>query len=594
MTETAGSKFIPVILLLALFGTASTVFAESPVPVLSEKLPDDPPLDLKYDPPAELEASIFPDLHVPGNTPSDCGRRITASLSTTGLWEGFQPDTDASGDTPIPLAPDSPAAHKSSRGQSDLWSGGPFPCAQGGTLPPRVHRPIPVRMVPRSPAPVPSAPDLGLRSRNNPFQVVAIDPTLRVTDESCVACSWMVLRSPAQEWEADHMQKDVRSNTKSGGRLAIQAGLLGAMLLAGQAGPGDAGMMFTRRSTFLAENLVATAVLRHWQKPIPPHSDYLVMDGHTHTHASHDSAVDIREKLIAADRAGYDVIAITDHNSIWAAREAVRILPELKDQGLVKPGFQVVVGEEIRTQGGYILAYFLEKEIVDGMTLEETIRAVHRQGGVAVLAHPVDNKEPHPGDDWIESSELDGVEAGSGRPEKPYDFYELYNRRNEFPGKSKLFGGDSHVTEQTPMLFGYTVVETTDNSPEGVRRALREGRAHVEYTGISNAYARFVRQPVIGPVYRAFAEYDHLKDRIGGLLARVLFADHVVIWTRWDTALYQAINLIDLPFMFDGGENTEDRFWNSGGDRITAYYGPVGITYKPAEPFVGFEFVKQF
>ena len=51
--------------------------------------------------------------------------------------------------------------------------------------------------------------------------------------------------------------------------------------------------------------------------------------------------------------------------------------------------FEVVVGEEVTTLGGHLLALFLEERIRPLRSLRSTIAEVHAQGGLAIPAHPL-------------------------------------------------------------------------------------------------------------------------------------------------------------------------------------------------------------
>jgi len=106
-------------------------------------------------------------------------------------------------------------------------------------------------------------------------------------------------------------------------------------------------------------------------------------DLHIHTLAS-DGTAGIVEILDHVERAsGLDVIAITDHERIDAALAARTIA---RDQGL---RFEVVVGEEVTTLGGHLLALWIEAPIRPFRSLRSTIAAVHDQGGLAIPAHPL-------------------------------------------------------------------------------------------------------------------------------------------------------------------------------------------------------------
>jgi predicted metal-dependent phosphoesterase TrpH len=106
-------------------------------------------------------------------------------------------------------------------------------------------------------------------------------------------------------------------------------------------------------------------------------------DLHIHTLAS-DGTAGIVEILDHVERnTELDVIAITDHERIDAA-VAGRAMAV--DRGL---SFQVVVGEEVTTLGGHLLALWVETTIKPFRSMRSTIAEIHAQGGVAIPAHPL-------------------------------------------------------------------------------------------------------------------------------------------------------------------------------------------------------------
>jgi predicted metal-dependent phosphoesterase TrpH len=106
-------------------------------------------------------------------------------------------------------------------------------------------------------------------------------------------------------------------------------------------------------------------------------------DLHIHTLAS-DGTSGIVEILDVVERdTQLDVIAITDHERIDAALAARAIA---RDRGLRA---EVIVGEEVTTRGGHLLALFLDRPIKPLRSLRWTIAAVHDQGGIAIPAHPL-------------------------------------------------------------------------------------------------------------------------------------------------------------------------------------------------------------
>ena len=105
-------------------------------------------------------------------------------------------------------------------------------------------------------------------------------------------------------------------------------------------------------------------------------------DLHVHTWASDgtDSVVDVLEHVEAE---GFlDIVAITDHERIDAALAGREIA---RDRGM---RVAVIVGEEITTRGGHLVGLFLEEAVPPWKSLENSIEAVHDQGGLALPAHP--------------------------------------------------------------------------------------------------------------------------------------------------------------------------------------------------------------
>jgi predicted metal-dependent phosphoesterase TrpH len=78
-----------------------------------------------------------------------------------------------------------------------------------------------------------------------------------------------------------------------------------------------------------------------------------------------------------------DVIAITDHERIDGALRA----REIHAAGAYS--FDLVVGEEITTRRGHVLALFIDERIPALRPLPETLGRIHQAGGIAIAAHPM-------------------------------------------------------------------------------------------------------------------------------------------------------------------------------------------------------------
>ena len=105
------------------------------------------------------------------------------------------------------------------------------------------------------------------------------------------------------------------------------------------------------------------------------------IDMHIHTRYSLDGKGEPKEFVKAAKKKALSGIAITDHNEIHGAIKGREYARDMND-------FLVIVGEEISTRDGHVLAYNIRKAIERDLTPEATIEKIHEQGGFAVAAHP--------------------------------------------------------------------------------------------------------------------------------------------------------------------------------------------------------------
>lgn len=104
-------------------------------------------------------------------------------------------------------------------------------------------------------------------------------------------------------------------------------------------------------------------------------------DLHLHTIYSYDGTAAVPAVLRHAKKIGLDVIAITDHDEIGGALEAVKIASHY--------GVEVIPGIEITTAEGDLLALFITEKVDAGLSLIETVLKVRELGGVCIAPHPM-------------------------------------------------------------------------------------------------------------------------------------------------------------------------------------------------------------
>ena len=104
-----------------------------------------------------------------------------------------------------------------------------------------------------------------------------------------------------------------------------------------------------------------------------------------HLHSSYSDGVMTIPELLdwVEEKTDLDVIAITDHDELAGALEA----RERVARGHYR--FDVIVGMEVSTREGHLLALFLERPVRTARPLVETIAEVQAQGGICVVPHPL-------------------------------------------------------------------------------------------------------------------------------------------------------------------------------------------------------------
>jgi predicted metal-dependent phosphoesterase TrpH len=100
-------------------------------------------------------------------------------------------------------------------------------------------------------------------------------------------------------------------------------------------------------------------------------------DLHTHSIASYDGGITLKQYKKCLEAGALNYIAITDHNRIDFALRAQNQLGE-----------KIIVGEEIMTNQGEVIGLYLKKVIPPGLELLEAIELIKEQKGLVYAPHP--------------------------------------------------------------------------------------------------------------------------------------------------------------------------------------------------------------
>lgn len=195
-------------------------------------------------------------------------------------------------------------------------------------------------------------------------------------------------------------------------------------------------------------------------------------DMHLHTLYS-DGTASVQAILDRVERAtDLDVVAITDHERIDGALRAREI------HAAADYRFDLVIGEEVTTRRGHLLALFIHERIPALRPLPETLARIHDQGGIAVAAHPIAPLTPSLGVRSLLSSHrandarhrIDAIElmnpSAAGRLRR-----QARHRLNaDILGLAEVGNSDAHVLEGIGTAWTWFPGSSADD----YRRAIAE------------------------------------------------------------------------------------------------------------------------
>ncbi len=181
----------------------------------------------------------------------------------------------------------------------------------------------------------------------------------------------------------------------------------------------------------------------------------MVIDFHIHSKYSFDCFLEPQAIIAQARRFGIEGLAVTDHDTMEGVSEFKRLAD----------GMYIIPGQEISTREGDVLGLFLKEEIKPVVLVEEAIKLIRAQGGLAVLAHPF--KWPH----LLRRHDLlrrfDAIEVFNARNNIPVPYLENYLARRAVEKLNLGFTAGSDVHEgfelgQAKTTFAFKRQEACD------------------------------------------------------------------------------------------------------------------------------------
>ncbi|MHB8241208.1 MAG: PHP domain-containing protein [Solirubrobacteraceae bacterium] len=231
------------------------------------------------------------------------------------------------------------------------------------------------------------------------------------------------------------------------------------------------------------------------------------VDLHMHTDHSGDCATPVEVLLATAREQGLGAIAVTDHNEISGALEA--------SAQAAAAGVKVIVAEEVKTaEQGEVIGLFIKEKIPRGMTMEETVAEIKRQGGLVYVPHPFDRMHSVPDYEHLLKivEHLDAIEVFN-----PRVAIGAFNEEAErFAAKYRIpagAGSDSHVAQG----LGSVRIRMRDfDGPTEFLQSLRDAEIVTRPSSLLYVQAlKFLQTRATPPKARRASKARRLK-RLGG------------------------------------------------------------------------------
>ncbi len=218
------------------------------------------------------------------------------------------------------------------------------------------------------------------------------------------------------------------------------------------------------------------------------------VDLHAHTLFSRDCLTRPEDLIARARQLGLDKLAITEHNNLAGALHAKQLAPDL-----------IIVGEEIRTTQGELIAYFVTQEVPPGLSPQETIRRLRDQGAVISVPHPLDSvRGSAMGRENLLAiiHQVDALEVLNARCVRPRDNDAARELARQH-GKLMTAGSDAHTLFELGRCT--LAMPPFDDDPESFRQALQEavpqGQVSPFWPHLASTYAKWRKR--LRPVHYA-------------------------------------------------------------------------------------------
>ncbi len=175
--------------------------------------------------------------------------------------------------------------------------------------------------------------------------------------------------------------------------------------------------------------------------------------------------------LDSAERAGLDVIALTDHDDIRGSF-VIRDLAARRNSPV-----RIVTGIEVTTRSGHLLALWIEDEVPMFGGLAATVAQIHEMGGLAIVPHPLSYLTFSIGEGALRTlhasgaeCHVDGIELRNPSYAGRVRWQRAARLNRELLGAAETGSSDAHHAQ----LVGTAWTEFPGKTAEDLRHAILE------------------------------------------------------------------------------------------------------------------------
>ncbi len=196
-----------------------------------------------------------------------------------------------------------------------------------------------------------------------------------------------------------------------------------------------------------------------------------------HGHSYYSKCSNLKPKIILkrAKKRGLNGLAVTDHNTIKGAVETKKLNKD--------PNFEVIIGEEVMTNKGEVLALYINEEIKPGK-FEDVIKEIKQQGGISILAHPFSmvglQRKRASGNIY---DKVDAIEGFNARSFFKFENYEAQIKAKEI---------DKPITAGSDYHFWFEVGRAYTMFEGDLKTAIKEHKTNIRGSNLFAIPARII------------------------------------------------------------------------------------------------------